>query len=126
MIKLRVFIVDDIPSMRVLVGQFLKKHKDVVIVGEAGGCEEAIQKIRQAGPDVVLTDMSLSDGSGVEVARRVKEMMPETSVYLFSAYEVDEIRELQSLQSPADGFIQKSNMKPELEAMIVKEFTARK
>jgi hypothetical protein len=47
-------------------------------------------------------------------------MFPNIYVYLCSAYELNEFREL-NLDSPADGFIQKSSMKPELQAMIRKE-----
>ncbi len=75
--KLKVFIVDDIPSMRMLVIQFLKRHKEVEVVGEADGCSEAIQKIKQLHPDVVITDLSLSDGNGVDVVKQVKAIFPE-------------------------------------------------
>jgi DNA-binding NarL/FixJ family response regulator len=124
--KLKVFIVDDIPSMRMLVIQFLKRHKEVEVVGEADGCSEAIQKIKQLHPDVVITDLSLSDGNGVDVAKQVKAIFPNTSIYLFSAYEVDEIRDLRTLRSPSDGFIQKSNLKLELNIMILKELERHK
>ena len=119
--KLKIFIVDDIPSMRMLVTQFLKRHKEVEVVGEAEGCSEAIQKIKKLHPDIVITDLSLSEGSGVDVAKQVKEVFPNTAVYLFSAYEVNEIRDLRTLRSPSDGFIQKSNLKLELNIMILKE-----
>ncbi|MFZ1977364.1 MAG: response regulator transcription factor [Bacteroidota bacterium] len=124
--KLKVFIIDDIQSMRMLVAQFLKRHKEVEVVGMAEGCTEALQKIKQLHPDVVLTDLSLSDGSGIDVVRQVKEILPKTSVYLFSAYEVDEIRDLRTLRSSSDGFIQKSNLKLELNVMILKELERQK
>ena len=47
-------------------------------------------------------------------------------VYLFSAYEVDEIRDLRTLRSSSDGFIQKSNLKLELNVMILKELERQK
>jgi DNA-binding NarL/FixJ family response regulator len=124
-IKLRILVVDDIQSVRILVGQFLKKYQDELMFEEAESFREALEQAKKLKPDIVLTDMSLSDGSGVELARRVKEILPKTAVYLFSAYEVDEIRELHTLKSPADGFIQKSNLKLELHEMIMKELNRK-
>jgi DNA-binding NarL/FixJ family response regulator len=92
----------------------------VLVVGEASNGEEALTKVQESQPDVVIMDMSLPGGSGVEVARKIKSMFPNIYVYLCSAYELNEFREL-NLDSPADGFIQKSSMKPELQAMIKKE-----
>ncbi|MFZ1979001.1 MAG: response regulator transcription factor [Bacteroidota bacterium] len=123
--KLCILIIDDILSVRTLVRLFLKEHQDMLVFEEAGSCQEALEKAKRISPDIILTDMSLPDGSGLDVAKQVKEMLPKTGVYLFSAYELDEIRHLTTLKSPVDGFIQKSELKAELHAMIVKEFERR-
>jgi DNA-binding NarL/FixJ family response regulator len=120
MTKLRILIVDDIASMRLLIKQYLRMNDAVLVVGEASNGEEALTKVQESQPDVVIMDMRLPGGSGVEVARKIKSMFPNIYVYLCSAYELNEFREL-NLDSPADGFIQKSSMKPELQAMIKKE-----
>ena len=120
MTKLRILIVDDIASMRLLIKQYLRMNDAFMVVGEASNGEEALIKVQESQPDVVIMDMSLPGGSGVEVARKIKLMFPNIYVYLCSAYELNEFREL-NLDSPADGFIQKSSMKPELQAMIRKE-----
>ena len=120
MTKLRILIVDDITSMRLLIKQYLRMNDEVLVVGEASNGEEALSKVQELQPDVVIMDMSLPGGSGVEVARKIKSMLPNIYIYLCSAYELDEFRDL-NLDSPADGFIQKSSMKPELLAMIRKE-----
>jgi two-component system response regulator DegU len=120
MTKLRILIVDDMPSMRILMKQYLRGHNAVVVVGEASNGEEALTKAQETQPDVVILDMSMPGLSGVEVARRIKSLSPHIYVYLCSAYELKEFREL-NLDSPADGYIQKSSMKPELLTMIRKE-----
>jgi len=120
MMKLRILIVDDMPSMRLLMKQYLRGHDAVIVVGEASNGEEALTKVQESQPDVVILDMSMPGLSGVEVARRIKSLSPHIYVYLCSAYELKEFREL-NLDSPADGYIQKSSMKPELQAMIRKE-----
>ncbi|MCX6121691.1 MAG: response regulator transcription factor [Ignavibacteriales bacterium] len=120
MTKLRILIVDDMPSMRLLMQQYLRSYKAVIVVGEASNGEEALTKAQEFQPDVVILDMSMPGLSGVEVARRIKSLSLHIYVYLCSAYELKEFREL-NIDSPADGYIQKSSMKPELQAMIRKE-----
>lgn len=118
--KLRILIVDDMASMRLLIKQYLCMNAAVIVIGEASDGEEALRKAQESQPDVVILDMSLPGESGVEVARKIKSLLPNTYVYLCSAYQLNEYREL-NLDSPADGYIQKSSMKPELQTMIQKE-----
>jgi len=118
--KLRILIVDDMAPMRLLIKHYLRSNEAVMVVGEASDGEEALIKAQESQPDVVILDMSLPGASGVEVARKIKSLLPNIYIYLCSAYELNKYREL-SLDSPADGFIQKSSMKPELQAMIQKE-----
>jgi DNA-binding NarL/FixJ family response regulator len=123
--KLKILIVDDMDSMRLLVTQYLRRIDEVTVVGQAVDGEEAIRKAKESNPDIILMDISLPGGSGVEVTRKIKALLPKVRVYLFSAYEVDEFREIID-NSPADGFIQKSCLKPELIEMIQKELERRK
>ncbi len=122
---MRILVIDDIPSIRILVRQFLRRRQETLVLEEAGSCQEALEKAKRLSPDIILTDLSLPDGNGLEVARQVKEMLPKSAVYLFSAYEVDEIRDLKTLKPPADGFIKKSDLKTGLNAMVTKEFERR-
>ncbi len=119
---LKIMIVDDTDTWRMLVGQYLRNVPGVELVGEAESGAQALEKCVTLQPDVVLLDISLPDGKGVDIARRIKEQSPQIRVYLYSAYEVGEIREL-SVNSPADGFVQKSALKSELMDMINKEKT---
>ena len=120
MIKLRILIVDDMAPMRLLIKQYLRRNEAVIVVGEASNGEEALKKVQECKPDVVILDMSLPGGSGVEVAKNIKSFLPSIYIYLCSAYELSEFKDL-NLDSPADGFIQKSSIKPELQAVIKKE-----
>ncbi len=110
-------IVDDMESMRTLVTQFLRRNDHVAVVGEASDGDEAMSKVQEYHPDLVLLDMSLQSASGVEVARKIKSIMPDVRIYFFSAYDVNEYRQME-LDSPAEGFIQKSALKSELQQMI--------
>jgi DNA-binding NarL/FixJ family response regulator len=118
--KLKVLVVDDMASMRMLVTEYLRRTANVAVVGESGTGDEALIQVAELTPDIVLMDISLSGMSGVEVTRKIKSKYPGVRVYLFSAYEVDEYRDLK-INSPADGFIQKSRLKTELQQMIQSE-----
>jgi DNA-binding NarL/FixJ family response regulator len=119
-LQLRLLIVDDASSMRLLVKQYLHRIPEFSVVGEAIDGPEAIEKSVSCQPDIILMDISLSGTSGIEVARKIKAIRPETRIYLFSAYEIDEISEL-DLNSPADGFISKSKIKNDLLVMLKNE-----
>jgi two-component system, NarL family, invasion response regulator UvrY len=115
--KISILIVDDLEYMRKLVQQFLSRNTKVVIVGEADEGEMALQKVKEAHPDVILLDMNLPGMSGVEVAKQVRVDSPECRIYFFSAYDVEDFKNLID-NSLADGFIQKSSLKIELEKMV--------
>jgi DNA-binding NarL/FixJ family response regulator len=118
--KLKVLVVDDMASMRMLVTEYLRRTTNVAVVGESSTGDEALIQVAELTPDIVLMDISLAGMSGVEVTRKIKSKYPGVRVYLFSAYDVDEYRDLK-INSPADGFIQKSRLKIELQQMIQTE-----
>jgi len=118
--KLRILIIDDMASMRILIKHYLRSYETVVVLGEASDGDEGLKKTEEYKPDVVILDVSLPGKSGVEISRKIKSFLPNCRIYLCSAYELNEYKELK-LDSPADGFIQKSSMKAELHAMIQKE-----
>ena len=120
LLQLRVLIVDDMPSMCLLIKQYLRSHEAVIVVGEALNGDEALRKAQESQPDVIIMDMSMPGLSGVEVARKIKNLLPNIYIYLCSAYELKEFKDLH-IDSPADGFIQKSSLKPELQEMIRRE-----
>jgi DNA-binding NarL/FixJ family response regulator len=125
MVTLRVLIVDDMAAMRILMRHYLHKNEAVKVVAEAHNGEDALKKIQEHQPDVVILDMSMPGAGGVAVSRKIKSLHPNTAVYLCSAYELSEFNELH-IGMPADGFIQKSSMKQELEVMIRKELDRKK
>ena len=117
--QLKILVVDDMASMRALVTEYLRRITNIA-VREAGNGDEAISQVKEFSPDIVLMDISLAGISGVEVTRKIKSDFPHVRVYLFSAYDVDEYRDLKQ-DSLGDGFIQKSRLKTELQQMIQTE-----
>jgi DNA-binding NarL/FixJ family response regulator len=72
-VTIRVFLVDDHAVFRSGVRAELSREADIEVVGEAGAVAEAIAGVKASQPDVVLLDVHMPDGGGVEVIRRVSE-----------------------------------------------------
>jgi DNA-binding NarL/FixJ family response regulator len=83
----RILIVDDHAVVREGTRQLLEREADLVVVGETGSGEEAIQLAVRLRPDVILLDLALPDLNGIEVARQLRRTAPESRVVVLSAYE---------------------------------------
>jgi len=82
----RVLLVDDeVPARRLLARALTEDGIDVV--GECGTAEEGVAATRDLRPEVVLMDLRLPDGSGIEATRRIKEALPYVQVLLLTAYD---------------------------------------
>ena len=88
--SIRVLIVDDHAVVRIGLKTLLANAAGFRVVGEAGTVAEAINLAVQARPDVVLMDVRLPDGSGVEACRRIKADNPEVRVVMLTSYQDEE------------------------------------
>lgn len=79
---LRVLTVDDEPLALLRLEQALRRLPDVVHVGAAGGCREAIERIATLRPDVILLDISMRDGTGFDVVDRLEGDAPPAVVFV--------------------------------------------
>lgn len=84
----------------------LSTQNDFEVVGEAGSGAEAIQKVAQLQPDVVLLDLEMPEMDGVEALKRMLEHNPNVRVIIFTAFDADE-RILAAVQAGAQGYILK-------------------
>jgi len=80
----RVLVVDDYETFRRLVCSFLEDEQGVQIVGEASDGLEAIQKVKDTQPDVILLDISLPKLNGIEAARQIRKITPECKIIFLS------------------------------------------
>ncbi len=69
---IRVFIVDDHPLVREWLGNLLRLEKDIEVVGEADEPDAALMAIASAAPDVVVVDLSLKRGSGLDLIKAIQ------------------------------------------------------
>lgn len=102
----RVFVVDDHEVVRRGIATFLTATDDLEIVGEAASAAQAISRIRATSPDVVLLDVRLPDGSGVDVCREIASTMPATRCIMMTAFSDDEAI-LAAVVAGAAGYVRK-------------------
>ena len=97
---------DDHAVVRIGLRQLLSHAQGFRVVGEAGSVSESLSMTEQAHPDVVLMDVRLPDGSGVEACRRIKKDHPETRVVMLTSYS-DEEAIVGSVMAGANGYLLK-------------------
>jgi two-component system, NarL family, response regulator DevR len=102
----RVLICDDHEVVREGLRTLLSRRQDMAVVGEAGTMQEAIDAAAKAKPDVVIMDVRLPDGSGVEACRAIREARPETHVIMLTSYADDEAL-FASIVAGASGYLLK-------------------
>lgn len=83
-------LVDDHELVRQGVRAFMATQEGVVVVGEAATADAAVALAERHAPDVVLMDLVLADGDGVEATRRVKRISPRSRVVILTSYHDDD------------------------------------
>lgn len=93
--KSRILLVDDHKLVRKGIGCLL--DSDWEICGEAANGAEAIQKVRELKPDLVLLDLGMPIMGGTTAAREIRRIAPETKIVFLSMHESETIAELGKL-----------------------------
>ena len=101
------FIVDDSVMVCKRLAVMLTKFADIEVVGEAHDVPEAIKSIEKAKPDVVILDIKMPGGSGIDVVERVKKNATVPSIIMFTNYSHPFYR-MKYLAAGADFFLDKS------------------
>jgi two-component system response regulator NreC len=109
----RLLLVDDHAVVRSGLRMLLENEADVEIVGEAGTAREALDSLDRVHPDVILMDIGLPDLSGIEAARQVKALRPETAIVALTIHE-DEEYFFKMLDAGASGYVPKRAAPEEL------------
>lgn len=104
----RVFVVEDSELIRKRLFSMLSGMQGVEIVGHSDTAADAIAGIRSVMPDVVVLDIKLKNGSGIEVLRVIKQRLVQVTVIMLTNYATDEYRK-KCLEAGADYFLDKTN-----------------
>lgn len=105
---MRVLIVDDSPTIRKRLQELLAPIDGLSVIAEAGDAARALEIARQERPDVTIVDLSLPEGTGIEVLQGIKAVDPRSVVMVLTNYALDENRRA-CLDAGADYFFDKSN-----------------
>jgi DNA-binding NarL/FixJ family response regulator len=114
---MRILIADDHHLVRRGVADLLSKEAGWEICGEATDAAQAFQKASELNPDLVLLDISMPDGSGLEAARRIRQEIPHVRILMMSHHDATQF-EKSAIDSGADGCIDKARLALDLIAMI--------
>jgi len=103
---LRVLLVDDHEVVRDGVKALLQATDDIIVTGEAGSVREAIDEADRTRPDVVVMDVRLADGSGIEATREIRAKHEKTAVIMLTSFADDEAL-FASIMAGAAGYVLK-------------------
>jgi DNA-binding NarL/FixJ family response regulator len=104
---IRLLLVDDHQVVRVGLRAVLQSKQGITVVGEAGTKAAAVRDAKRLKPDIVLLDVRLPDGSGVEAAREILATQPTTRVIFLTSY-ADDDSTLAAVLAGAHGYVLKN------------------
>lgn len=102
----RILLVDDHEVVRLGLKALLDKHPEFEVVAEASSANESVEKTKAHEPDVVVMDIRLKGGSGIEACERITEEFPETKVIMLTSYAEDEML-FSAIRAGAAGYVLK-------------------
>lgn len=117
MLLVRLVIVEDHEVVRIGLIKTFETDSTISVVGEAGTCAEAVALVRDEAPDVVLLDMRLPDGSGVDACKEILEIAPSTQVLILTSFPEKKLV-MDALNAGACGFMLKDSGAPEIRDAI--------
>ena len=106
MSKIHVLIVDDHAMVRQGIATFIELHDDIELVGEAANGVQALDRVAQLRPDVVLMDLVMPEMDGVAATREIKARFPDVKVLVLTSF-VNDAQITPALQAGASGYLLK-------------------
>jgi DNA-binding NarL/FixJ family response regulator len=110
---IRILLVDDHPVVRHGLRGMLESELDLTVVGEASSGDEGVRRAAELRPDLVLMDLRMPDGDGVQATGRILAQTPGVRVVVLTTYESDRDI-LRAIEAGAGGFLLKDATPAEL------------
>ncbi len=106
MTKQRILLVDDHEVVRLGLKALLERHQNFEVVAEAGTAREAVERVEEFSPDVVVMDIRLPGGSGIEACAEISAHFPNSKVIMLTSYAEDEML-FSAIRAGAAGYVLK-------------------
>lgn len=117
----RILLVEDFSAYRVFVSSLLMRRPDVRVIGEVTNGLDAVSRAQELTPEVILLDIGLPGINGIEAARRILKLMPESKIVFLTQENSGEIM-VEALNVGACGYVIKSragtDLLPALDAVL--------
>jgi DNA-binding NarL/FixJ family response regulator len=111
--RFRIVIAEDHTILREGLKSLLSSHAEFEIVGEAEDGREAIRRVEERKPDLILTDLSMPRMNGMEAIREIKRESPKTRILVLTVHRAEEYI-LSAFKAGADGYLLKDSTHAEL------------
>ena len=105
----KILIVDDHPIVREGLTARIARQPDLKVCGEAEDVLDALEKVKATQPDLVIVDLSLKSGQGLDLIKRIKAKAPDTKMLVSSMYD-EALYAERSLRAGAMGYINKQEL----------------
>ncbi len=115
--EITLMLVEDHDIVRAGLRSFLDTQPGLRVVAEAGNGEEALQRVTETRPRIVLMDITMPGMDGLEATRRIKEMLPECTILALTVHQ-DKQYLMEMLRAGASGYVTKQSASEELVAAI--------
>ena len=124
MSSVRILVVEDFAPFRQFIAETLATRRDLRIICEVADGLQAVQKAAELRPDLILLDIGLPSLNGIEAARQIRKLVPESKIiFLTQESSADVVRE--ALKLGAWGYVVKtraaSDLLPALEAVLAEK-----
>lgn len=106
MSKQRILLVDDHEVVRLGLKALLERHPNFEVVAEAGTARDAVELVESLLPDVVVLDIRLPGGSGIEACQEIADRFPQSKVIMLTSYAEDEML-FSAIRAGASGYVLK-------------------
>jgi two-component system response regulator DevR len=104
--KIKLLIIDDRETVRQALEDRLSQAPEIELVGSVGSTEEGLRAVHAFLPDVVLLEIKMADGSGVDACRRITEAAPLANVIVLTSF-MDEAERQAAFQAGASSYVLK-------------------